>query len=339
MPCLDDAPTAELTPAASPSKEDISPIPSQDAHPIPVTNIPGVGTCENSPVASNNSCEDRFLYGTVPSSWGAGSHWGAWGVFDVYSGSRTADLLEKQLLACVRHSPGKRCALLSMYDYFTSTLHVACIGDSRAVLGRKRPNGTWEAVLLPVHQTGHNPRELARLRRKDPGKEDNVTTNGRVRGMAASRSAGNGRWEWSLDLQRDPRLRLHSLRVLPPVYKAGTPPYRTAELTSTTIGNTDQPSFLIMGSNGLWGRLSSQQAVDMVGKWWDSGPPRKGDMEPEPTYDTVYYNQFRTLGSASPRYLRHHGLIAAQFVYIPPFPFILGDATLQVVFFGRYRAV
>lgn len=33
------------------------------------------------------------------------------------------------------------CALLSLYDSTTRTLHVACTSDSSAVLGQKRPNG------------------------------------------------------------------------------------------------------------------------------------------------------------------------------------------------------
>ncbi len=40
------------------------------------------------------------------------------------------------------------CALLSVYDSVTSTLHVACTGDSRAVLGQKMPDGKWETIPL-----------------------------------------------------------------------------------------------------------------------------------------------------------------------------------------------
>lgn len=54
------------------------------------------------------------------------------------------------------------CALLSVYDPVTSNLHVACTGDSRAVLGRKI-KGKWEAIPLSVDQTGDNQEEVARL--------------------------------------------------------------------------------------------------------------------------------------------------------------------------------
>ncbi|KAJ5626772.1 protein serine/threonine phosphatase 2C [Penicillium herquei] len=63
------------------------------------------------------------------------------------------------------------CALLSMYDSATSTLHVACTGDSRAVLGQKGPDGKWEAIPLSVDQTGKNEDEIARLYREHPDED------------------------------------------------------------------------------------------------------------------------------------------------------------------------
>lgn len=64
------------------------------------------------------------------------------------------------------------CALLSLYDSVTSTLHVACTGDSRAVLGQKQPDGEWEAIPLSAYQTGHNKEEVTRLKKEHPGEED-----------------------------------------------------------------------------------------------------------------------------------------------------------------------
>lgn len=64
------------------------------------------------------------------------------------------------------------CALLSLYDSVTSTLHVACTGNSRAVLGQKQLDGKWEAIPLSADQTGHNKEEVTRLKKEHPGKED-----------------------------------------------------------------------------------------------------------------------------------------------------------------------
>ena len=46
------------------------------------------------------------------------------------------------------------CALLSFYDSRSKLLRVACTGDSRAVLGRRGPNGKWTATPLSEDQTG-----------------------------------------------------------------------------------------------------------------------------------------------------------------------------------------
>ncbi|KAH6847747.1 phosphatase 2C-like domain-containing protein [Chaetomium sp. MPI-CAGE-AT-0009] len=255
------------------------------------------------------------------------------------------------------------CALLSMYDPLTSTLHVACTGDSRAVLGRKRPDGTWEAVGLSLDQTGHNAEEVARLKREHPGEDNIVTKDGLVLGHPGSRALGDGRWKWPLDLQPDLRIRFNSPAVLPPSYRIRTPPYLTAEpvVTSTKI-DISQPCFLIMASGGLWHRLSSENAVNLVGKWWDLGAPGKGDTEPEPTYETNDFHQLRSLRAASPRFFEermmtfkddnaavhltrnalggnHHGLVATQLAYNSPFSrWVRDDITVQVVFFGNRDA-
>lgn len=251
------------------------------------------------------------------------------------------------------------CALLSMYDPLTSTLHVACTGDSRAVLGQKRPDGTWEAVPLSLDQTGRNPQEFARLEKEHPGEENMVTKDGRVLGIAVSRAFGDGRWKWSVDMQKDLYRRFQAPALLPSKYEVRTPPYLTAEpvVTSTKI-DASQPSFLIMASDGLWDRLTSQQAVDLVGKWLDMGAPGKGNSELEPTYETLDFHQLRNLKAASPRYVEeratfkddnaavhltrnslggnHHGLIASRLAYNAPFSrHLRDDITVQVVFFGN----
>lgn len=120
------------------------------------------------------------------------------------------------------------CALLSLYDPATSTLHVACTGDSRAVLGQKRTDGKWEAIPLSVDQTGRNKEEVARLYSEHPGEED-IVKNGRVLGMMVSRAFGDGQWKWPLELQQDMRQRFYGPAPLAPKFDIRTPPYLTAE--------------------------------------------------------------------------------------------------------------
>jgi pyruvate dehydrogenase phosphatase len=44
-----------------------------------------------------------------------------------------------------------------------SQLYIACTGDSRAVLGRRRMDGTFYALELSADQTTKNPQEYSRL--------------------------------------------------------------------------------------------------------------------------------------------------------------------------------
>lgn len=243
------------------------------------------------------------------------------------------------------------CALLSLYDSVTSTLHVACTGDSRAVLGQKGPDGKWEAVPLSVDQTGYNEEEVARISKEHPG-EENVVKDGRVLGMAVSRAFGDSRWKWALDFQRDMKRRFNGPGPLTPRYDVQTPPYLTAEpvVTSTKIGAAQKPSFLIMATDGLWDMLSSQQAVDLVGKWVESEASK-----PAPTYKPLDFGQLE--GGVDDRFVEertivqddnaavhlvrnslggnHNELITGRLAFSAPFSRnVRDDITVQVVFFN-----
>ncbi|KAH6668596.1 pyruvate dehydrogenase [Plectosphaerella plurivora] len=177
------------------------------------------------------------------------------------------------------------CALLALFDPLTSTLYVACTGDSRAVLGRKSPSGVWEATPLSVDQNGSNVDEIARIDADHPG-EEGIAKGGRILGLAVSRAFGDGRWKWSLELQQDLKQRFQGVRPLTGRYNVLTPPYLTAEPV-VTVTSIEQgvPSFLVMASDGLWDFVSSQQAVDLTGKWLETPAPRtkkSGDSSPTP---------------------------------------------------------
>ncbi|KAG7294197.1 hypothetical protein NEMBOFW57_004267 [Staphylotrichum longicolle] len=251
------------------------------------------------------------------------------------------------------------CALLSLYDPSSTTLHVACTGDSRAVLGRQKPDGTWEAVPLSVDQTGSNADEIARINREHPGEEDTIAKDGRVLGFAVSRAFGDGRLKWPLELQQTLWRKFNGPAPLTPRYDVRTPPYMTAEpvVTATRI-DPDTPSFLIMASDGLWDNLSNQQAVDLVGKWLRMSGAREGNSEAAPPrYETLDFSHFRK-GLVERRFTEarttvqdenaavhlvrnslggnHHELIASRLAFSAPFSRRLrDDITVQVVFFGH----
>ncbi|XMA12830.1 hypothetical protein WAI453_005621 [Rhynchosporium graminicola] len=157
------------------------------------------------------------------------------------------------------------CALLSFYDTNTKLLHVACTGDSRAVLGRRGDSGKWVATPLSVDQTGSNPDEEARMRKEHPG-EPNVIRNGRVLGgLEPSRAFGDATYKWSREVSE--RLK-QSFFGRTPSQLLRTPPYVTAEpvVTSTKI-EPSKGDFVVLATDGLWEMLTNEEVVGLVGQW------------------------------------------------------------------------
>lgn len=157
------------------------------------------------------------------------------------------------------------CALLSFYDSNSKLLHVACTGDSRAVLGRRRDNGKWTALALSEDQTGSNPKEQARIQKEHP-EEEHVIRNGRVLGsLEPTRAFGDASYKWSREISE--RLKA-SFFGRTPSKLLQTPPYVTAEpVVTTTKIHPERNDFLVMATDGLWEMLSNEEVVGLVGKW------------------------------------------------------------------------
>ena len=156
------------------------------------------------------------------------------------------------------------CALMSYYNEESKELKVACTGDSRAVLGRKNASGSYEVIPLSIDQTAYNEDEVRRLQNEHPNEPDMIK-EGRMLGIAVTRAFGDGRWKWSREIQEKARDRFfgHEIRDF-----LISPPYMTAEPVITTIEiQPEQGDFLIMASDGLWDKLTNEQAVDLVGRW------------------------------------------------------------------------
>lgn len=160
------------------------------------------------------------------------------------------------------------CALLAFYDSATKDLKVACAGDSRAVLGRRGPNGKWTAAALSEDQTGGSPSEMSRLREEHPG-EPNVVLNGRVLGqLEPSRSFGDAFYKWTKETQGKIKKRFLGRT---PHQLLKTPPYVTAEpVITTTKIDPKQGDFLVLATDGLWEMLSNEEVVGLVGLWIDN---------------------------------------------------------------------
>lgn len=177
------------------------------------------------------------------------------------------------------------CALIALVDSLRGWLSLAVVGDCRAVLARKTEGKSWLAQRLTEDQTARNPLEADRMRREHPGEEEQVLRRNRVlgglgssikqvfelTGVEPTRAFGDARYKW-------PKLVLQSIhdflfpdeRGVPPHYSS--PPYVTAEPV-ITHHRLERPTdrFLIMATDGLWDRLTDQEAVDAMARYAESG--------------------------------------------------------------------
>lgn len=157
-----------------------------------------------------------------------------------------------------------------------STVHVANVGDSRAVLARRSADGTnrLEALDLSTDQKPDIPSETKRVEAAGgtvgkPFDDDELDdddeeepesrvwlTPARMVGLAMSRSLGDY-----------------------PFKKIGV----TAEPVMTTrdLAGENPGSFLLLATDGVWGVMSSQEAVDIVGAFLDGGGPAPDAPLPE----------------------------------------------------------
>lgn len=114
-----------------------------------------------------------------------------------------------------------------------------------------------------------------------------MVKDGRILGLAVSRAFGDGRWKWSRELQQQAEKRFFGPQLREPLL---TPPYLTAEpVITTTIIEPEKGDFLIMASDGLWDRLTNEQAVELVSKWLTSNDITKEvpPSNPAPTPNAI----------------------------------------------------
>ncbi|CCA67764.1 related to Type 2C Protein Phosphatase [Serendipita indica DSM 11827] len=203
-------------------------------------------------------------------------------------------------------------ALLAFYNPASSEVKIALTGDLRAVRGRRGANGQWETTVLTVEQDGDNEEEAARIRKEHPNEPD-VVKGGRVLGWQPTRMFGDASLKWSLETQDMIRRKFLGSR---PRDVIKTPPYVSAEpvITTTDIQPGD---FLVLGCDGIWESLTSEEAVKLVGTWLDgkhtqqegpktkkgswlggwfgtkTGGPVRPDPSPQNKEKTVRYEQWQ----------------------------------------------
>ncbi|KAG5836336.1 hypothetical protein ANANG_G00253490 [Anguilla anguilla] len=161
--------------------------------------------------------------------------------------------------ACVVHVDG-------------SDLHVANLGDSRAVLGVQGKDGSWSALTITNDHNAQNADELQRVWSEHPASErKNVVKHDRLLGLLLPfRAFGDIRFKWSSELlshvceARSEMLPANEhAKMLPPNYR--TPPYLIAEPEVTHHKLRPQDKFLVLATDGLWEQMHRQTVVEVIG--------------------------------------------------------------------------
>lgn len=153
-------------------------------------------------------------------------------------------------------------------------LHVANLGDSRAVLGVQEPDGSWSALSLTNDHNAQNPEELQRILGEHPLSERRtVVRHDRLLGLLLPfRAFGDVRFKWSAEmLSRVYETRpdilsavSEAVGTLPPYYL--TPPYLSAQPEVTRHHIRPMDKFLVLATDGLWELMHRQTVVQLVGQ-------------------------------------------------------------------------
>uniref|UniRef100_A0A1A7WSE1 Putative pyruvate dehydrogenase phosphatase isoenzyme 2 n=3 Tax=Iconisemion striatum TaxID=60296 RepID=A0A1A7WSE1_9TELE len=154
-------------------------------------------------------------------------------------------------------------------------IHLANAGDCRAVLGVQNEDGSWSALPLSRDHNSQNQAEVERIKAQHPPSErDTVITDDRLLGVLMPlRAFGDVRFKWSCELQQsvldslESGVDLDSLNLYqytPPNYL--TPPYLDVTPDISYHQLRPQDRFLILGTDGLWDELGSEEVVRLVGE-------------------------------------------------------------------------
>ena len=158
------------------------------------------------------------------------------------------------------------CAITALVQ--DKNVFVANTGDCRVVIGQKLPDDTWKPVPLSHDQNVHNGAEVERLKSTHPGEEDTVILQDRVLGsLMPFRTFGDVDFKWEKKYLEG------IVQVWPNYY---TPPYVIAEPVITKHEIQAGDKFMILASDGLWERISNEDAVNVVVQSMRRGDPHSG---------------------------------------------------------------
>ncbi|EKG12497.1 Protein phosphatase 2C manganese/magnesium aspartate binding site [Macrophomina phaseolina MS6] len=273
-----------------------------------------------------------------------------------------------EVLANIAPAISGSCALLAAYDSSSATVRVACVGDSRAVLGRANPDSkTYTAIPLSTDQTGKNDAEYARLTAAHPNEPDLLDRDsGRILGLAVTRAFGDHRWKWPAGAISKAQEDHWGTKPRPHYH---TPPYLTAEPAiqeaRVQVGRADaagpaRSDFLILASDGFWDHFSNEDAVACVARWIDAPRDARELKPPRPELDPQWWMAREPDGTpgwkGEPQFFvaeddnaathlvrnafggsRRRLFCGVMSAYPPMSRNVRDDITVQVIFFGNVR--
>ena len=125
------------------------------------------------------------------------------------------------------------------------------------MLGRKEGNN-WVSVPLSTDHAYSNQDEVDRITQEHPGEMYTLFTHKRLLvGLKPFWSFGDVSYKWKQE-----HLNIIYQEVRPGYY---TPPYLTAEPEVSHHELSKNDKFVVIGTDGLWERLSNEQVVNVVG--------------------------------------------------------------------------
>ena len=148
-------------------------------------------------------------------------------------------------------------------------LTVAGAGDVTAVVGYLSETDTWMYHQLTNEHNGENVEEVKRIRSEHPDSEKDYILKGDrlLSCLAPLRAFGDFKFKWKGETVKEVfGCIMQEHEVVPPYYK--TPPYLTARPDVMYHRLTPRDKFLVIGSDGLWEKLTPNQVVRLVGEYF-----------------------------------------------------------------------
>lgn len=142
-------------------------------------------------------------------------------------------------------------------------LHVAGLGDCRAVLGTQTAGGGIKATVLTEEHRTYNPIERERLIREHPCEDEDIMFfDERLCGiLQPTRAFGDVALKWS---NREKVLLQYVFDEPTFVPNYITPPYLITTPDVKSVNLDMDSKFLVIATDGLWDGLSDDEAVKLV---------------------------------------------------------------------------